>query len=78
MTRTAPADYVFSVEVMNPETGLYEIRGITSDEEVVEQTLTCAEDEIEGVYRIQVFTLGLLEGPIQTITSIKEFMEFQK
>lgn len=78
--KTAPADYIFTIELMNPETGLYDIKGVTSDEAAIEGILDAAEDEISGVYRIQVFTLGLLsnEGPIQTIVSLEEFMEFQK
>lgn len=72
----APADYVFSIEKLHPTTGLYEILGIFVDEAVVEHLL---RDFTEyNVIRIQVFTLGQIEGPIQTITSIEEFMEFQQ
>lgn len=74
---TAPADYIFTVELMNPETGLYDIKGVVIDEEIVKVILDAKEDEVAGVYRIQIFTLGQLEGPAQIIHSLEEFMEFQ-
>ncbi len=70
----APADYIFTLEEIDGNTGLYDILGVTADEATVEGFL----DDSTFVKRVQVFTLGLLEGPIQTITSIDEFMEFQR
>lgn len=77
MQKIAPADYIFTLETMNPTTGLYKIDGISCDENIVMSVLRISNSTKE-VHRIQIFTLGLLEGPIQIITSIDEFMEFQK
>lgn len=74
--KLAPADYVFSIEVMDGQTGLYNIHGVVADESIVEHYLNNVESF--NVVRVQVFTLGLLEGPIQTISTIEEFMEFQQ
>jgi len=67
------AGYVFSLEEIDPKTGLYDMRGIVSDEEVVGNFLS--DDGV--VKRIQVFTLGQIEGPVRIINSLEEFMEFQ-
>jgi len=69
-------DYVFSLEIMEGTTGLYEILGVVSEEEIVGNFLK-TEETMNHVARVQVFTLGQIEGPVRIINSLEEFMEFQ-
>lgn len=72
--KTAPADYVFALEVMIPTTGLYELMGIVADEDKVKSYFENAGET--AVCRVEVFILGDIEGPVRIINSLEEFMEF--
>lgn len=71
-TKTASADYIFLLEEIDPQTGIYEAKGVVTDENQVENFLN--EESI--VKRVQIFILGKIEGPCQIINSWEEFMEF--
>lgn len=63
----------YLLEEIDPQTGLYNSKGIVGSPANVEKFF--GDEEI--VRRVQIFELGSFEGPIRIINSIEEFMEFQ-
>lgn len=66
-------DYVFALCKMNSETGIYDLLGITVEEQFVREFL---QKHILDVIRVEIFVWDKLTGPIKLVHSLEEFEDF--